>query len=389
MRLEPAMSSRSPTSVRPRHEWLGIVCRSSLFALATFGFAGCSGQDLEPGNHELSVGCAPILGETVRWIVPFSAGGGYDIYSRLLEPFYEETLGAEIVIENRVGADGLSGARALRDARPDGRTLGLLNGFSLFVGELISADSDLDPVEDFTLLGRLAPSFPVWVSRQGSGITSLDDLVALSLERPIVVGISGIGVGFVSVSLGAHLLGIDVAYVAGYPGTREASMGLIRGEIDIMGVTYESILDRVEDGYFTPILRISDEQDTSNPTLDRVPFLAGPQGLAVEAAAARGEDTNRALALSLALSQLFEVGRLVAGPPGLEPELARCLSGRLAEAARDPAFASAAAQSQRLIRFQEAERLTEDLQARADDREALGPILLHHVGLMRSGAPGF
>ncbi len=38
--------------------------------------------------------CPHVSGKTIRWIVPFSPGGGYDIYSRLIEQFYEERLGA-------------------------------------------------------------------------------------------------------------------------------------------------------------------------------------------------------------------------------------------------------------------------------------------------------
>ena len=72
--------------------------------------------------------CPGLAGERVRWIVPYSPGGGYDVYSRLLEPFYEEAIGAEIVVENRPGIGGRAGVRMIRDADPDGLTLGIVNG---------------------------------------------------------------------------------------------------------------------------------------------------------------------------------------------------------------------------------------------------------------------
>ena len=71
---------------------------------------------------------ACIEGARVRWIVGWSPGGGFDTYSRLAEPFIEKALGAQIVIDNVRGAGGRVGALMLSRSRPDGRTLGILNG---------------------------------------------------------------------------------------------------------------------------------------------------------------------------------------------------------------------------------------------------------------------
>ncbi len=141
--------------------WREAVRCSGGALLAALMVMGCSEQG--GGSSRLadgpSEGCPGVAGETIRWIVPFSPGGGYDVYSRLLEPFYEEAIGAEIVIQNRVGAGGRIGARAVRDSEPDGTTLRLVNAFALLVGEMTGETSGLDPLAGFTVLGRLSPPF--------------------------------------------------------------------------------------------------------------------------------------------------------------------------------------------------------------------------------------
>ncbi|MEO1017695.1 MAG: tripartite tricarboxylate transporter substrate binding protein, partial [Pseudomonadota bacterium] len=62
--------------------------------------------------------CTPLEGETIRWIVPYSPGGGYDTYSRLIEPVLERHLQAEIAMVNMPGAGGMLGAKSISAAEP-------------------------------------------------------------------------------------------------------------------------------------------------------------------------------------------------------------------------------------------------------------------------------
>ena len=134
-------------------------------------------------------------------------------------------------------------------------------------------------------------------------------------------------------------------------------MGLLRGEFDLLGVTFESIVDRIEAGDLTPILQISETPVSGHPSLVGVPLLGGPDGLLARRARERGEDPERALQLAAAVSQMFSLGRLVVAPPGLDPELRRCLSERLAEVVRDSSFVAAASRAQRQLAFEEVDAL--------------------------------
>ena len=325
----------------------------------------------------------------MRFIVPHSAGGGYDVYARLLEPYLERRLGVEIVVENRSGAGGRVGARTVRDATPDGRTLGILNATSLMVSELASDLTGLDPFEAFTVLGRIARSEAVLATAVEGDLETIGSVAARSQEAPILVGMTDVGsVSFASVSVVSELLEMEVRYLAGYPGSRETSLGLIRGEYDLGGFTLESVWDRVTAGDLRPVLQIASVPLTDDPLLADVPVLGGPAGIAARAAHARGDDQTGSVALAEALIGMYDAGRIVVAPPGLPDDLGVCLSGALAGIAVDEEFLTAAALAGRSIAYQAPESLTETMEATRSDRRMLAPILRRHIELARGMSGG-
>jgi tripartite-type tricarboxylate transporter receptor subunit TctC len=281
---------------------------------------------------------------------------------------------------------GRLGARVIREAEPDARTLGIVNGYSHLVMGLAEGVTGLDPVADFTVLGRIAVADPVWVTRSGSRFTNMEDVLLDRGGDPILFGLNGVsGTGFVAASVGADLLGLDVAYLFGYAGTRESSMGLIRGDFDLGAFTFESIRDRVEAGDLIPILRISDAATEPHPALVEVPVLGGPNGLAARVARERGGDPEWSAARAAALSRIFEAGRLVVAPPGVAPGLAECLSDRLAGILQDPAFRAAAQRARRTVAFAEPSAVAAELEATEEERLSLAAVLRRHAELARSG----
>ena len=370
---------------RLRHHLRGLGALAALLAL------GCraDGEGAQQTADAPTVDCPGVAGKSVRWIVPFSPGGGHDVDSRLLEPFYEEVTGAEVVVQNRVGAGGRVGARAIRDAEPDGQTLGIVNATALLVTELSEEPAGLHPVNDFTVLGRIAAEDPIWVTGPRSGYRNMEDVLTAGDSEPILFGVTAVGgAGFVFASVAAELLGLEVVYLAGYPGSREYSLGLMRGEIDFGAFAFESIVDRVEAGDLRPVLQISDKPVSDHPSLRGIPFLAGPDGLAARRARERGGDPELVILQAAAFIGMFETGRLVVAPPGLAPELTRCLSTRLAEVVQDSAFMVAASNARRPITFEEPATVAARLEARVDEFRSLAPILHEHIARARGPLSG-
>ena len=142
--------------------------------------SGSAGACALPG---LGRAAACLQADHIRWIVPHPPGGGYDTYSRLLQPFLEGALGARGVrIENLDGAGGLRGAAATCEASPDGATLGIVNVPGLLLASMVDA-SVPNPFQGFTLLGTIARSSYLWATSAASGIRSFEDLESLGRKR--------------------------------------------------------------------------------------------------------------------------------------------------------------------------------------------------------------
>jgi len=252
--------------------------------------------------------CADLGGARIRWVVPNAPGGGYDAETRLLEPFLERRLGADIVVDNQPGAGGITGARAIASARPDGRTLGTIGVPGLLVATMLGNTDAPDPSRDFTVLGR----------------------IARSATRPVAFAINEAGsASLVGIAETATLLGIGVDLVAGFTGTRSACLAAIRGDVDLVCFNYDTIRDLIASGDLVPLLQVSTAPVAPDKVLKGVPVLGGARGLAVARASARGTDVERARAAANALIHVIGGGRIVVAPAHLPPALAECLSGAL------------------------------------------------------------
>ena len=295
-------------------------------------------------------GCPGVAGRNVHWIVPFSAGGGYDTYSRLIGSFYEDRLGAEIAVENVTGAGGIIGAKKIQAAAPDGLTIGLLNAPGLIIAGL-GGDADVpNPATDFTILGRVSSYRHIWATASSSPFKTFDDLLAESKKRPIVAAVvEAGGTAFANFAITSHLLGIDLEYIAGFPGSKQASMSVVRGEVDVGSLGYESSLKLVESGDLRPLMQSSLDPIADHPSLKGVPVLGGSEGLAARRARELNRDVEEALADAGALDDIFSGGRLIAAPPGIGKDLFRCLEEALYETLTDPGFQAAAAKAKRSL----------------------------------------
>ena len=211
-----------------------------------------------------------FAGKTLNWIIPNDVGGGFDAYSRLIGPVYARTLGLEVRFHNVTGAGGRIGAEKLRRAEPNGLTVGILNGPGLLVAAMTKAAATPNPATDFIILGRVARSSHVWVAAAGSTIREAGSLFDGEREQPVVLGVRDLGsIGFVSLTVSAHLLGIDPEYVAGYKGTRDVVLAILRGEVDIASKSFESLRKPIEQEDLRPLIQIASHPVSTHPALSR------------------------------------------------------------------------------------------------------------------------
>jgi tripartite-type tricarboxylate transporter receptor subunit TctC len=136
--------------------------------------------------------------------------------------------------------------------------------------------------------------------------------------------------------------------VAGYPGSREVILGLLRGDCDITSLDIETFGQVPDLARMNPVLQITPER-SADPRIPDVPHLAGPTGLISVQPELFVGDAARARSLADAIAAYLEFGRLFAGPGGMEPMLRDCLEQGMYTALTDPGFAEAARRAGRSI----------------------------------------
>jgi hypothetical protein len=271
-------------------------------------------------------GCAGLAGQQIRWIVPHAAGGGYDAESRLIEPFLERRLGAQIVVQNMPGASGVTGARAIVSAPADGRTIGIVGAPGLLVAKLTGSSDFLDPAA-FTILARVSRSWHVWATGRNSPLKSLDDALTAARKRPLVFALSEVGsVNFLSAGVTASVLQIPVTMVPGFQGSQASALAAVRGDVDLVSFDFEAMRTFIESGELRPLLQVSDRPVESHDSLNGVPVLGGPEGWVATHASDDG-----AMPSTRALIEVVSAGRIIVAPPTLDVNLASCLDRALNE----------------------------------------------------------
>lgn len=164
----------------------------------------------------------------IRIVVPFTAGGGTDVITRLVATRLAETWKNTVLVDNRVGAGGVVGSQWVTTQKPDGRTfLAVASAFA--VRAAIDRSVPYDATRDFAGVGQMAisPSFMVVSTSRGFG--SLKELIAFAKKQPQGVFYTSAGVGST-----AHLHAAAVAHLAGIKAEHAPQRGTPEAVIDAM-----------------------------------------------------------------------------------------------------------------------------------------------------------
>ena len=98
--------------------------------------------------------------QPIRWVVPYPAGGGTDVLARTVAEAMRETLGQQIIVDNRPGASTNIGAQLVATAKPDGYTFMSADNAVLAFNEHLFSKLPFSPEKDFTYVGGIS-RFPL------------------------------------------------------------------------------------------------------------------------------------------------------------------------------------------------------------------------------------
>lgn len=339
-----SVSTRGPRLTSGYRRYLlaaGAFASAVMLAACGSGGAGPSEGPTSPtatGGGEEVVEEDPaefFRGKTITWIVPYGAGGGFDLSSRLIAPYLEDALDATIVIQNEPGAGGLLGLNNLSRAEPDGLTIGIMNG----PGALTAAMAEIDAVQfDFDKIEKLA--------RVGSSdyfLMTATDGPHDSIESILQGGtfrFASTGRGstdFITAKVMLEALGLDGDVVTGFESAPEGHLAVVRGDVDGMTVGRSGATEsHLRTGDAQMVLALEPEPFDDYPDVPTVLDLDL-------------EDEQRSIIE--AHLDVLAAYKVVVAPPGVPDARIAFLREKLEEILTDPAVQERSAESGEDIRF--------------------------------------
>jgi tripartite-type tricarboxylate transporter receptor subunit TctC len=169
----------------------------------------------------------------IALVIPFAPGGSTSIVGRGIAEKMSELLGEKIVIDNRPGAGGTVGTKAVAKSDPDGYTLVLGYTGTLAIGPSLYKKAGYDPRKDFAPIGMIGNAPNSLVVHPSFPAKSVAELIAYAKQNPGKVSFGSAGAGTASHITGeyfARSAGISLVHIP-YKGTGPALVDLIGGHI--------------------------------------------------------------------------------------------------------------------------------------------------------------
>ena len=172
-------------------------------------------------------------GKTIRVLVGYSAGGGYDTYARTIARHIGRHIPGNpaLIVENMTGAGSLISANYVyKAAKPDGLTIGHFNG-GLFFNQILDQPGIEFDARKFNFIGSAVKEDVAYAFSKKSGITSVEKWMA----SPTPVKMGGVAPGAYApdnvIRLVKEALGLPIQLVSGYKGTADIRLAVESGEL--------------------------------------------------------------------------------------------------------------------------------------------------------------
>lgn len=241
------------------------MCRSAFAMLSLLIGAGLS-PDARAQNYP---------SRPITFVVPFAAGGLSDVPARLLAAEMQERMGQSIVVENRPGASGVTGATMVLRAEPNGYTL-LVNALA-DVQNLHYLTVPYDPVRDFSLIGMVSDGPPViLIVNANLPYRLVADLIVDAKAKPMSFATSGPATSpAIAVTQLNALAKIGIVQVP-YKGSGPAATAVATGEVQGAFVFYANARSLHESGKVRALAVASPQRMASWPELPTMSEIGFP-----------------------------------------------------------------------------------------------------------------
>jgi tripartite-type tricarboxylate transporter receptor subunit TctC len=207
----------------------------------------------------------------VRMLVGYAAGGGADVVARGLSPRLSETLGQQVIVDNRPGANGMIAAELASRAAPDGYTLLVAPGNYAFAPAMDTKVS-LDMATAFAPVSLLAETPLLVVVHPSLPVRSIAQLIAFAKSQPGKLSYASGGIGgsaHLATELFRTVTKVNVVHVP-YKGTGAAIADLVGGHVPLCFCTLPSVFGQVKQGRLRALAVTTARRTSAAPDIPTV-----------------------------------------------------------------------------------------------------------------------
>lgn len=284
-------------------------------------------------------------GKTIRFVVGYAPGGGFDSYARLISKYLGKYVpgNPNVIVENMPGAGSTVAANHLfKVAEKDGTVIGTFNELQL-INQLIGRQGIEFDLRQFSWIGSAYSGQTACVARKDTGITSLSDLIG---GKQLIMGGTAPGAetdDFPRVL--KEVLGANIKMVSGFDGTSKIRVAVESGEVDGACWSWQSMQATAASWFESNYVNVFTWQgEKPHPTLDK---LNAPK-------AETFAKTEEEKALVRIVASPAAVAKPYVAPPGIPAERLQALRNAFAATFADPAFRADAEKAKLDIDFSNA-----------------------------------
>ena len=311
------------------------------FLQKAFFLAAVSAASTAPGIAAANE-AAYFEDKTVRIVVGYAPGGGYDVYARMIAPYLRKYLKASVVVENKPGAGGITALNSVYIAPPDGLQMMLVKGNGAMLAQLTGQAGVRYDMQKFNYLGGTGFSPDVLVVGAGSPMKTAKDIAARKDQMlwAATGPMDGLSDGAAII---CEALSIKCKVIMGYRTTNDAALALARGESEAMLTNESSAYNYLKSESVRPVAVMSQKRSrffSEIPTIFETPNLTADQKFWF---------TLR--------SDIDVFGRVLVAPPGLSKERLAYMQKAVKSALTDPDLIAEGEKSMRYIEYQDADTI--------------------------------
>jgi tripartite-type tricarboxylate transporter receptor subunit TctC len=270
-------------------------------------------------------------GKTVRIIVGFSAGGGYDQYSRIIARHLSKHIPGNpaVIVENMPGAGSIIAANHTYNAAPkDGTLIGNISG-PIVLEQLFGNSAVQFDMAKFRYLAVPVSETYLMITTRKPGVTRFDEIIGAKGKQMTIGAIPGSTVEHAPI-LVRDILGGNLKVVSGYKGTADVRLAIDSGEVDGFFNTWTSSkvtsYDKIKNGEWLVLAQLTDKpiKDLIVPNVPAIPTIA--------------KSNEQQMILKYGTSTPNQFGKVYVLPAGVPPDRAQVLESAFAKTFADKEF---------------------------------------------------